>query len=102
MVNGFDEPALKNIFSQLDYLEKKSLTYSEFIAGYILSPGVLSEDKIKASFRVWDIDKDGIVSPDDFKNFVEWELPMLKDSKFFLACLQEVKADPSVINDDSV
>lgn len=93
---------MKDTFAKLDFSDKKCLTYSQFTAGYIQNSGVLNENKIKSAFRVWDIDQDGVVSAKDFQSFVEWELPMLKDTHFFQLCLNEVKANPDVRSDDSV
>lgn len=93
---GLDESSLKTTFDKLDFFEKRSLSYCQFSAGCISSDGYLNEDKIKSTFRIWDLDKDGVISLKDFSSFLGNEFPHYKDTKYFLALLQEVKAIASV------
>ena len=93
---GLEEASLKATFDKLDFFDKRALSYSQFSAGCISSDGFLNEDKIKSTFNIWDLDKDGVISTKDFGSFLGNEFPQYKDSKFFLALLQEVKAIPSV------
>ena len=94
---GLDEAGLRSTFDKLDFFEKRLLSYSQFCAGCISSDGYLNEDKIKSTFRIWDLDRDGVISAKDFSSFLGNEFPHYKDTKFFQAALQEVKAIPSVV-----
>lgn len=87
---------MKEIFVKLDYNEKKSLSYTQFIAGYIQTDSILNEDKVKSAFRIWDLDNDGVISPKEFQCFIENEFPMLKESKFLNTCIEEIKSIPEV------
>jgi len=92
--NGLEELLMKDLFVKLDFADKKAISYSQFVAATIQSDGLLTEDKIKAAFRVWDLDKDGVISPQDFDSFGRNEMPIFKDSKLFVACLEEIKSSP--------
>lgn len=93
---GLEEAGLKTTFDKLDFFDKRALAYSQFCAGCISSEGYLNEDKLKSIFKVWDLDRDGVISVKDFSTFLGNEFPQYKETKFFLAILQEIKAIPSV------
>lgn len=91
-----DEGILKDIFLRMDVLEKKHISYTQFTAACISSDGLLSEDKLKAAFSLWDIDRDGVISFKDLETFLSNDFPTLRDTKFFQELLEEVKGIPQV------
>lgn len=93
---GLEEAALKATFDKLDIFERRALTYYQFCSACLSAEGLLTEDKLKAVFKVWDLDKDGRISAEDFVAFLGNEFPQYRETKFFGQVVEEVKAIPSL------
>ena len=97
------ENELVEVFSKLDFYQKSSISYSQFTAGCIhREKGVITEEKIRAVFDIWDVDRDGRISASDLSSIVHIQYPLLKDTRFFLSLVQTVESIPMVASRDEV
>lgn len=59
---------IANIVKELDFAENKKINYSEFIAATINAAEFLTEDKLKAIFKSFDIDDSGEITAQNLKD----------------------------------
>ena len=62
-----DEDELDNLFSSVDIDGSGFIDYSEFIMATMNEKKNVSEEKLKASFKTFDRDGNGTISPDEIK-----------------------------------
>jgi len=53
---------IESIVKELDFADNKKINYSEFIAATINAAEFLTEDKLEAIFKTFDIDNSGEIT----------------------------------------
>ena len=91
------EAALRQIFAKIDFYQKQTLAYGQFVAGCIHAEGIITEEKLKAAFLIWDIDQDGKISVSDVEQYLGNMFPELATTLFFTTFLGEVREIPEVL-----
>lgn len=89
---GFKEEELEKIFLELDIHKQKKIPYTHFIASCMISPSYIKDDRIYSIFRIWDFDRNGVISYEDLCNFLNFEYPGFSSSEFGKELLVEFKA----------
>ena len=65
---NMSQEEIANIVKELDFAENKKINYSEFIAATINAAEFLTEDKLKAIFKSFDIDDSGEITAQNLKD----------------------------------
>ena len=79
---GLDEKDLTECFRALDIGEIEAISYTQFVAGCLLSDEYIKDDTVYMVFRTWDVDRDGVLSLEDFNSFITSEYPGLLDKPY--------------------
>lgn len=61
------EEEVDNIFSAIDTDGNGVIDYSEFLMATMSDKDLMSKEKLKAAFRVFDKDGDGTITPDEIR-----------------------------------
>ena len=62
------EEEIQSIVKELDFAENKKINYSEFIAATINTQEFLTDQKLSAIFRTFDIDNTGEITSQNLKD----------------------------------
>ena len=60
-----DSKEIEQIIGEIDYYGNKVINYSEFLAATIAVNEILSEEKMKAIFKQFDVDSSGRITKDN-------------------------------------
>jgi Ca2+-binding EF-hand superfamily protein len=73
---------MQDTLNQLNIFGQKNLKYSQFVACCINAENFLKDDKIFVVFKLWDMDRDGILKKHDIEAFMSSEFPTFYNTKF--------------------
>lgn len=79
---GFAPEELSLCFKELDMTGRGTLGYTQFVASCMLTKEYIKDDIVYMVFRIWDVDRDGLLSLDDFTTFIQGEYPGFLESSY--------------------
>lgn len=69
--NFISEDEVDQIMARIDYNKDQTINYTEFVAAAIDKRKLLSEERIKACFRIFDKDGSGKISTSELKQMFQ-------------------------------